>query len=45
MLQLRLGCEVVVVILVIAQILMDVRDVRRIGKAKWFTVMVKAFEG
>ncbi|EYC11254.1 hypothetical protein Y032_0051g2101 [Ancylostoma ceylanicum] len=39
---LRLGCEVVVIILVIVQILMDVRDILRIGKAKWFSVM-KAF--
>ncbi|KAK6756152.1 hypothetical protein RB195_014503 [Necator americanus] len=39
---LRLGCEVAVVILVIVQILMDVRDIRRIGKAKWFSVL-KAF--
>lgn len=39
---LRLGCEIVVVVLVIVQILMDVRDIRRIGRAKWFTVM-KAF--
>uniref|UniRef100_A0A0N4YPQ0 ANK_REP_REGION domain-containing protein n=1 Tax=Nippostrongylus brasiliensis TaxID=27835 RepID=A0A0N4YPQ0_NIPBR len=36
----RLGCEVVVVILVIVQIFLDVRDIRRIGRAKWFTVMV-----
>ncbi|CAJ0590296.1 unnamed protein product [Cylicocyclus nassatus] len=38
----RLGCEVTVVVLVIFQILLDVRDVRRIGKDKWFSVM-KAF--
>ncbi|KAK6036231.1 ankyrin repeat protein, partial [Cooperia oncophora] len=40
--ELRLACEVTVVVLVIVQILLDVRDVRRIGKSKWFSIL-KAF--
>ncbi|KAK6010232.1 hypothetical protein OSTOST_24754, partial [Ostertagia ostertagi] len=36
---LRLACEVTVIVLVIFQILLDVRDIRRIGRAKWFSVL------
>ncbi|KAK5977516.1 Transient receptor potential cation channel subfamily V member 5 [Trichostrongylus colubriformis] len=36
---LRLGCEVTVIAMVLFQILLDFRDIRRIGKAKWFSVL------
>uniref|UniRef100_A0A1I7XNB5 Ion_trans domain-containing protein n=1 Tax=Heterorhabditis bacteriophora TaxID=37862 RepID=A0A1I7XNB5_HETBA len=37
--EVRCVCEMMVVLLVIVQILLDMRDIRRIGRAKWFSIM------
>ncbi|GMT35954.1 hypothetical protein PFISCL1PPCAC_27251, partial [Pristionchus fissidentatus] len=34
----RLGCEAAVVVLIIMQVLLDVKDIRRIGWQKWITI-------
>ncbi|GMR44980.1 hypothetical protein PMAYCL1PPCAC_15175, partial [Pristionchus mayeri] len=39
---LRLGCELVVVVFIVFQIIVDFRDIRRIGWLKWITIY-KAF--